>query len=188
MKSLEIVGFKRANLGKTDSKAIRLEANVPAVLYGGANQVHFQVPAFLFRDLVYTPETYIVDLNIEGDKYQAILKDIQFHPVNDSILHADFLLLEEGKKVKLQIPIKLTGTAPGVIKGGKLSQKLQKLTVVALPKDLPDFIELSISNLELGKSVRVRDAAKGNYAILNTPEVPVASVLIPRALKGKQSE
>ncbi len=185
MKHLEIVGFKRANLGKTDSKSLRLDSNVPCVLYGGTEQVHFHVPMFLFKELVYTPHSYIVDLNVEGKKFKAILKDIQFHPVNDMILHADFLQLHDDKAVKVAIPVKLVGTAAGVMKGGKLAQKLQKVTVKALPKDLPEFVELDITNLDLGKSARVRDTKKGKFEILNAPEVPIVAILVPRALKGK---
>src|SRR5687767_3491096 len=126
MKTQEIIGFKRANLGKSTVKALREESQVPCVLYGGKEQIHFSVPMILFRDLVYTPEAHIAELNIEGTVYRAILQDIQFHPVNEIILHADFLLLNEDKPVKIDIPIKLIGNAPGVQKGGKLNTKLRK--------------------------------------------------------------
>lgn len=188
MKSIEIIGYNRANLGKTESKKIRSESNVPCVLYGGAEQVHFHSPMFLFRDLVYTPATQIVELNIEGKQFKAVLQDIQFHPVNETILHADFLQLHEDKEVKVEVPIKFEGTAPGVQKGGKFVQKVNRLKIIALPKDLPDFVTVNISGLDLGKSVRVKDVNKGKFAVLNTPELPVASITIPRALKGKEQE
>ena len=188
MKSLEIIGFKRANLGKRESKQLRLDANVPCVLYGGEEQVHFFAAMFLFRDLVYTPNAYKVDLTVEGKKYSCILQDIQFHPVNDMILHADFLLLKEDKEVKMDIPVKITGTSPGVIKGGKLISKLKKVKVKALPKNLPDFVEADISALEIGKSLRVSDLQTGNYTFLNNKALPVVSVETTRALRGAAEE
>jgi large subunit ribosomal protein L25 len=186
MKSLEIIGFKRANLGKAESRQLRLDGNVPCVLYGGEDQIHFYVPTFLFRDLVYTPEVHVAKLNIEGDLYDAVLQEIQYHPVSEMILHADFLLLQDDKPVKLEIPVKLNGNAPGVVKGGKLQLKLRTIKVKALPKNLPDNIEVDISNLELGKSIKVGDVKVEGVEILNSPLVTIATVEIPRALRGKK--
>ncbi|MCC9136191.1 50S ribosomal protein L25/general stress protein Ctc [Pontibacter silvestris] len=188
MKTLEIIGFKRANLGKQVSKELRNESYVPGVLYGGAEQVHFYAPAILFRDLVYSPEVYEVDLNIEGTHYRAVLQDAQFHPVNEMLLHVDFLLLQDDKPVKLDIPVKLVGTSPGVILGGKLVTNLRKMKVKALPANLPDYVEVDISDLELGKSIKVNKVKPVNYEILNNPSAPVATVTIPRALKSAQME
>jgi len=184
MKSVEIVGFQRANLGKTDSKALRAESNVPCVLYGGGEQVHFHVPVILFRPLVYTPNAHIVDLNIEGRKFTAILQDIQFHPVNESILHADFLQLFEDKPVKINVPVKVKGVAVGVTKGGKLNQKLRKVKVMALPANLPDFVEVDVAHLDLGKTVKVSSIIADGFTILAAPNVPVVTIDIPRALKS----
>ena len=189
MKTLEIIGFKRANLGKAQTKELRNESYVPGVLYGGAEQVHFYAPAILFRDLVYSPEVYEVDLNIEGTHYRAVMQDVQFHPVNEMLLHVDFLELQEDKPVKLEIPVKMVGTSPGVIVGGKLVTKLRKLKVKALPANLPDYIEVDISELELGKSIKVSKInTGGNYEILTNALAPVATVTIPRALKSAQME
>ncbi|MFQ3576342.1 MAG: 50S ribosomal protein L25/general stress protein Ctc [Cytophagales bacterium] len=188
MKSLEVIGFKRANLGKVDSKTVREQALVPAVLYGGDQQHHINIPAFLFRDLVYTKEVSVVKLNIEGKIFDCVLQDVQFHPVNDMILHADFLQLFPDKQVKMNIPIRFVGNAIGIQKGGKFASKIQKLKVMALPKDLPDFIDVEITNLDLGKSVRVRDIKPAAYKILNPPELPLASILIPRSLKSQQQD
>lgn len=185
MKKLEIIGYKRANLGKVESRKLREDGNVPCVLYGGKDQVTFFSPMILFRDLVYTPNAHMVDLNIEGTVYKSILQDIQFHPVNEVILHADFLLLDESKEVKMEIPVKLTGNAPGVQKGGKLFTKVNKLVVKALPKNMPDSIEVDISGLDLGKTVKVENIKAENFAILNNPNVSIATVTIPRALKGQ---
>ena len=186
MKSIEIIGYKRANLGKKESQDLRNEGNVPCVLYGGKDQIHFYSPMILFRDLVYTPEVHTVLLNIEGDEYNCILQDIQFHPVSETILHADFLELKEDRAVKMDIPVKFVGNSPGIQSGGKLVVKLKKIKVKALPKNLPDFIKVDISKLELGKSVKVKDIDAQNYEILNALTNPVASIEIPRAMRGKQ--
>ena len=188
MKTLEIIGFKRANLGKAQTKELRNESYVPGVLYGGAEQIHFYAPAILFRDLVYSPEVYEVDLNIEGTHYRAIMQDVQFHPVNEMLLHVDFLELKEDKPVKMDIPVKMVGNSPGVMLGGKLVTKLRKLKVKALPANLPDYIEVDISELELGKSIKVGKIKGGDYEILTNSLAPVATVTIPRALKSAQAE
>ena len=185
MKNVEIIGFKRANLGKKESKDLRLEGNVPCVMYGGKEQIHFYAPMILFRDLVYTGDAHMVDLNIEGTTYNCILQDIQFHPVSETILHADFLQLFDKRAVKMDIPVRFEGTAPGVIAGGKMITKLRKITVKALPADMPDYISVDISKLALGKSVKVSEITPGNYEILNNPANSIATVEIPRALRGK---
>ena len=183
MKTLEIIGFKRANLGKTDSNSLRMESNVPCVLYGGAQQVHFHAPMFLFRDLVYTGDVHKVLLNIEGKITECILQEIQFHPVNEMILHADFLELKKDRIIKVDLPITFVGQAPGVLKGGKLVQKLKKISVKALPGDLPDSILVDVSKLDLNKSVKVGDIKVDNCTILNAKGIPVVSVSVPRSLK-----
>ncbi len=186
MKSLEIIGYKRANLGKKSSKDLRLEAHVPCVLYGGEQQVHFYSPMILFRDLLYTPDAYLVKLNVEGELFQCILQEVQFHPVNEMILHVDFLEVKDEKPIKVEIPVSYVGNSPGVQIGGKLVPKLTKLKVKALAKDVPEVIQVDISTLELGKTVKVKDIKIGNYEILNSLSTPVVSVEVPRALKGKQ--
>ena len=185
MKSLEIVGFKRANLGKTDAKALRLDAQVPCVLYGGKDTVHFSVPTILFRELLYTPEAHIVNLNVEGTTYRAIVQDAQFHPVNEMLLHVDFLEIEDGKEVKMDIPVKYIGVSPGVLAGGKLVSVLRKLKVKAASENLPDYVEVDISGMELGKSVKVSAVKAENYTILTSALAPIATISVPRALKGE---
>ncbi|EAY23848.1 50S ribosomal protein L25/general stress protein Ctc [Microscilla marina] len=187
MKTLEIIGYHRANLGKKSSKDLRRDGNVPCVLYGGDKQVHFQSPMILFRDLVYTPNIHKVLLNVEGDKYECILQDIQFHPVSEIIMHADFLQISEDKAIKMDVPVKYVGTSPGVIGGGRLVSKLNKLKVSALPTKMPEFIEVDISELELGKSVKVGALSTTEFEILNSDRSPIASVELTRAQRGKQS-
>jgi large subunit ribosomal protein L25 len=155
MKSIAISGSPRENVGKRDAKELRYQGLVPAVLYGGATQTHFSVSAADLRAVVYTPVVHFIDIEVAGVKSQAIIKDMQFHPLTEQLIHIDFLLLDEKKPITIEIPVKLTGTSPGVKVGGKLVQKLRKLRIKALPKDHLDNIEVSINELEVGKSVRV---------------------------------
>jgi large subunit ribosomal protein L25 len=186
MQTVEIIGYQRANLGKKASADIRAEGNVPCVLYGGKDQVHFYSPMILFRELLYSPNVYQVNLNIEGVEYKAILQEAQFHPVNEMILHVDFLEFNENKPTRMEVPIRFTGTAVGVTKGGKLVQKLRRLTVKAFPQNMPDFIEVDVTELDLAKNIRVSDVIAKDYQILNNPTTPLASVEVPRALRGKE--
>ena len=188
MKTIEIIGYKRANLGKQAAKKLRQEANAPCVLYGGKEQIHFYTPMALLRDLIYTPDAHFVHLNIEGETYQCILQDLQCHPVSEVILHVDFLQIFEQKQVKMQIPIQITGKAPGVIQGGSLVKKRRKLPVSAYPKDMPAYIEVDVATLDLGQMVRVRDIKTKHYEILVAPGIPIASVEIPRALRSAASK
>jgi large subunit ribosomal protein L25 len=186
MKTLEIIGYKRANLGKAGSKELRAQSMVPCVLYGGKEQVHFYSPMILFKQLLYSPNVFQVDLNVEGTQYKAILQDSQFHPVNETILHVDFLELDENKPVKMDVPVRFTGVAPGVQKGGKLVSKLRKVKIKSLPAHIPDYIDVDISSLELGKSIKIGDLKAENYTLLNAPSTPIATVEVPRALRGKE--
>ncbi|RXK52325.1 50S ribosomal protein L25/general stress protein Ctc [Aquirufa rosea] len=185
MKKLEIVGYKRANLGTKSAKDLRSEALAPCVLYGGKEQVHFAVPMILFRELLYSSDVYEVALNIEGDTYRAILQDAQFHPVNEMILHVDFLEIVENKPIKIDVPIKIVGNSPGVIKGGKMIQKLRKVTLKGLAENIPDFVTADISGLDLGQTVKVNKLEVTGCEILNPMSNPVATIDIPRALRGK---
>jgi large subunit ribosomal protein L25 len=184
MKKIEIVGYQRANLGRAESQAIRAEGNIPCVLYGGDEQIHFYAPAILFRELVYTPNVYEVLLNIEGTEYRAILQETQFHPVSDVLLHADFLQVTDGKSVKVAVPVRLVGTAPGVQKGGKLVTRVRKLRVKGTVENIPNYIDVDVSQLDLGKSVRVGQIPVSNIELLEAASNPVASIEIPRALRG----
>ncbi|GAB4395197.1 MAG: 50S ribosomal protein L25/general stress protein Ctc [Microscillaceae bacterium] len=187
MKKIELIAYKRDDLGKRTAKKLREEAMVPGVLYGNNNTlIHFYSPMILFRELVYTPDFYQVELNVEGDIYHCILQDIQFHPISEIITHVDFMELDPTKKVKVEIPVRFVGNSPGVQAGGRLMAKLKKVKVKALPGDLPEYIEVDISDLQLGKSVKVKQIQPENYEILVNPAVPIASVEIPRALRSRQ--
>jgi large subunit ribosomal protein L25 len=183
MKSVALFGYSRTEVGKVSTKALRAEGKVPCVMYGGGNHIHFTVYEPDFKLLVYTPNTYKVKLDIDGKTYKCILKDISFHPVNDSILHADFLEIEDSKPVEIGVPVKLVGNSVGVRAGGKLVVKSKKLRVKALPMLLPDFIEINIDNLEIGKSIKVGDLASiENLTLLDSPNNPVVSVVTTRAV------
>ena len=188
MKTIEIIGYKRANLGKSESRRLRKKGMVPSVVYGKeSGQIHFYAPMILFRELVYTDEAHFVLLTIEGESepFEAILQAIQFHPVSEIIMHTDFLRLKRGTNIKMEIPIHSKGVAPGLQQGGKLIKKVKYLSISALPKNMPEFIEVDISQLDLGKSVKVGDLSVKNYEILNNPLVTLLSVEVPRVLKGK---
>lgn len=188
MKTIEIIGYKRANLGKSESKRLREEGMVPCVVYGDGKQEHFYSPAILFRDLIYTPEANFVKLNIEGDEYDCIMQDNQFHPVSETIMHVDFLKLAGDRPVKMNIPVRLTGNAPGIVKGGKMQLKMRHLRVKATPDNMPEYIEVNVGKLDLGKSVKVSEIKTENYEILNNDSVSIATVVIPRALRGKKMD
>ncbi len=183
MKTIEIIGYKRANLGKSDAQQIREEGNVPCVLYGGKDQVHFYSPVILFRDLVYTNEAHFVHLNIEGEECQAILQEVQFHPVSEIILHVDFLKISEERKIKMEIPTRLVGQAPGVSKGGALVRKRASLKVYGFPKDMPDHIDVDCSTLDFHHAIKVGDMKIPNLEFLDPKQASIAVVEVPRAAK-----
>lgn len=188
MKTTEIVGFKRENLGTKYSKLLRADGNVPCVLYGGEEVVHFHAPAYLFKDLIYTPDAYIVHLNVEGLEKRAVIQDAQFHPVSDTLLHCDFLEVFDDKPVTMEIPVKLEGKAPGVEKGGQIYIKNKKLKVRAVPAQLPDYVIANIDELDLGNSFRVQDLNPEGYEIMNKESVAIVQIIVPRALKAAGTE
>jgi large subunit ribosomal protein L25 len=183
MKTIEIVGYKRANLGKSESQRLRNEGYVPCVVYGGNEQVHFYAPMILFRELVYTNEAHFVHLNIEGEESQAILQEVQFHPVSEIILHADFLKIAEDRKIKMSIPARLVGKAKGVDKGGALVQKRSALKVYAFPKDMPDHIDVDVTELDFHHAIKVGDIKAAGLEFLDPKQASVAVVEVPRAAK-----
>jgi large subunit ribosomal protein L25 len=183
MKTIEIIGYRRANLGKSESQRLRLEGNLPCVLYGGEGQVHFYSPMILFRELVYTNEAHFVHLNIEGEECQAILQEVQFHPVSEMLLHADFLRISESRKIKMEVPARLVGKAPGVEKGGALIQKRTSLKVFGFPKDMPDHIDVDVSELDFHHAIKVADMKLPGIEFLDPKQSAIAAVEVPRAAK-----
>ncbi|SKC56773.1 50S ribosomal protein L25/general stress protein Ctc [Ohtaekwangia koreensis] len=183
MKTVEIIGYRRANLGKTGSQKLRDEGLVPCVLYGGNEQIHFYSPMILFRELVYTTEAHFVHINIEGEEAQAILQEVQFHPVSEVILHADFLRISEDRKIKMSIPVRLVGTAPGVAKGGTLVRKRAALKVYGFPKDMPDHIDVNVSDLDFHHAIKIGDMKIEGLEFLDPKQATIAAVEVPRAAK-----
>ncbi|MHA7129996.1 50S ribosomal protein L25/general stress protein Ctc [Algoriphagus namhaensis] len=190
MKTLEIIGFKRANLDGAELSEIREAGNVPCVVYGPGikEQIHFYAPAILFKDLIYTPDVHLVKLNVEGTEIKAVLKDAQFHPVSEVLLHADFLAYTDKKPIKFEIPVRVEGRSPGIAKGGKLEMKTRLIKVKGIAENLPDYITIDISKLDLGKSFKVGQIEAEGFEILTNPRVSVVTVGIPRALRGKKDD
>ncbi|MDG1028086.1 MAG: 50S ribosomal protein L25/general stress protein Ctc [Flavobacteriaceae bacterium] len=190
MKSITIKGSKRESVGKVATKALRNADKVPCVLYGGENPLHFSVNELDFSKLVYTPNAHTVVLDINGDqKINAILQDIQFHPVSDKILHVDFFQLSDDKEVNMEIPVVIEGSAPGVmLEGGTLVVSKRKLKVRALPKDLPDLINVDISSLKLGDKISIVDLESENFIILHPDNTVVCKVRTSRASMSIEEE
>jgi large subunit ribosomal protein L25 len=184
MKTLLVKGQKRNSLGKKEAKLLRSQEIVPAVLYGAGEPLHFSVQFSEMRQLVYTPGIFLVDLDIDGTIYPAMMQDVQWHAVEEQILHVDFLKIEEDKKVKIDVPVKVVGLAKGIKAGGKLKINLRRLKVKALAKDLPDSIEINVTKLGIGQSVKVADLALKNIDILDKKSNVVVAVTITRAARS----
>ena len=184
MKNFELTGSKREGTGKKAAKAFRKEGLVPCGLYGGEEVVHFTVTKDGIRKLIYTPNVYLVDLTIDGKACKAILKDSQYHPVSDELLHADFLQIFEDKPIIMEVPVILNGLAEGVKAGGKLSLEMRKLKVRSLYKNLPDILNVSVENLGLGKTIQVGALSFDNLELLNAKDNVVAAVKLTRAARG----
>jgi len=187
MKSLDIQGKIREVTGKKDSKKLRHEKLVPCVLYGGDAPVHFSVPFSEFRSLVYTPEVYLVNLNIDGSQHQAILQDMQWHPVEEQLVHADFLRVTETKPVKIELPVNIVGTAKGIKTGGKLKVNIRKIKVKGLLKDLPDAIDVDVTELEVGQSIKVGDLKIKGVEFLAIKSNVIVTVSVTRASKSAET-
>ena len=187
MQSITIVGSQRESVGKAASKALRNAGKVPCVLYGGENTIHFSADALAFKKLVYTPNVYTATIELEGKTYTAILQDIQFDPVTDNILHVDFYQLHKDREITLAVPIKVVGTAPGVMAGGSLRIVNRKLKVKALPDNLPDFVPVDISWMEMGNRFYVTRIPQESYKIMHPDNTVVCQVRVSRAaLKAAQ--
>ena len=182
MKTVSLSGSLRENVGKKDAKKQRKEGNIPCVMYGGKEQIHFVAGDKAFRKLIFTPEVYIFILDIAGKTYNTIIQDVQYHPVTDNVLHVDFLEIQPEKPVTIGVPVKIIGTAPGVLKGGKLILKTRKLKISALLQNLPDEITVSIDTLDIGDSVRVKDLILKDINFLDSPNTIIIGVRTARVL------
>jgi len=187
MKTITIEGQLRTEFGKKATRQLRSQDLVPAVIYGGALEVNFSAPAKAFKPLVYTAEFQLTTVTVDGKTYQCILKDLQFDKVSDELIHVDLMELVADKKVVAVLPIKFTGVSVGVKGGGKLVTKIKALKVKTLPKYLTEFIEVDITNLELNGNIRVQDVKVSNMDVLNSPRIPIASVVLTRVLKQEEA-
>jgi len=187
MKSITIEGNLRTGTGKKATHALRSQGQVPGVIYGGAQEVNFYAAASAFKSLVYTAEFMLADMVIEGKTYRCILKDLQFDKVSDQLNHVDFLELVEDKAVIADLPLRYIGSSKGVKEGGRLVTKMKTLKVKTLPKNLREFIEVDITNLELNGNIRVEDVKLEGMEILNSPRIPMASIVMTRQLKQDEA-
>ena len=187
MNTITIEGQLRTEFGKAATRQLRSEEKVPGVIYGGAKEINFSAPATAFKNIVYTPDFMLAEVNIDGSTYRCVLKDIQFDKVSDQLIHADFLELVEDKKVTVTVPLKFKGVPAGVKAGGKLVTKLKSLKVKTLPKYLRENIEIDINHLELNDNLRVQDVKAENMEVLNSPKIPIASVTLTRQLKQEEA-
>ena len=181
MKSITIKGSQRESVGKAASKALRNAGQVPCVLYGGDNVLHFSAPELAFKNIVYTPNVYTAAIELNGKTYNAILQDIQFDPVSDKIIHIDFYQLHKDKEITIEVPIQIEGTSPGIMAGGTLRIVNRKLKVKALPDNLPDFVPVDISGLEMGNKLYVTKLAQDKYKIMHPDNTVVCQVRVSRA-------
>ena len=187
MKTITIEGQLRTESGKASTRQVRSQGNVPGVIYGGAKEINFSVPAADLKPVVYTPDFQLVEIKIDGKSHKCILKDLQFDKVNDHLIHVDLLELVEDKKVIAEIPLKFVGVSKGVKDGGKLHTKMKALKVKTYPKYLKEQIEVNVDDLELNGNIRVEDVKIEHYEILNSPRIPIASVGITRELKVEEA-
>lgn len=185
MKTVNIEGKVRTSTGKAASNASRKQGNVPCTLYGNGENISFEVPESALKSVVYTPDFFKVLVNLDGIIHETLIKDMQFHPLTDKVLHIDFFKLDPEQKVICEIPLFPKGLSSGVKAGGKLVQMIRKVKVRAYPKDLIDKIYVDVTNLEMGKSVRLSDIKADNIEVLGSQAIPVISCAIPRSMRSK---
>lgn len=189
MKSITIKGSKRESVGKVATKALRNAGMVPCVIYGGDKPVHFSAEELAFKKLVFTPNVYTATINVDGQKINAILQDIQFHPVSDRIIHMDFYQLFDDKEITMNIPVRLTGKSKGVAIGGALRHNVRKMKIKALPANLPDFVEADITELQIGNKLYITSLKNDKYTIMHPDNTVVAQVRMSRnATKAEEGE
>ncbi|KGN86707.1 MULTISPECIES: 50S ribosomal protein L25/general stress protein Ctc [unclassified Porphyromonas] len=188
MKTFKLEGALRSDLGKKASKALRGSESIPAVLYGGKEVTHFTVTQEAVRNLIYSPEIFAIDLVIDGKEVKAVLKDIQFHPVTDAILHLDFLEVDNVKPVVIEVPVVLTGHAEGVKAGGKLSLEMRKLKVKAIYTEIPEKLFIDVTNLGLGKTIQVGALSFDGLELMNAKNAVVCAVKLTRAARGAMAK
>jgi len=184
MKTFDLKGELRTETGKKANKALRLQGNVPCVIYGGKENIMFSVVEKDLKKLLYTPLVHIVNLSVAGKTCDAIMREVQYHPVTDRPLHIDFYEIPDDKPVVMEVPVKLNGFAEGVKAGGVMNLILRKLKVKALPNEMPGEIEIDVTNLGIGKTIKVKELSFDNYEIVNAKEVVICQIKLTRAAKS----
>ena len=184
METIKIAGVKRNAFGKKESKAVRKEGMVPCVIYGNGETIHFAVETRSLRPLIYTPQSYLVEFDIDGKKEVGVMREVQYHPVTDNVLHVDFFHVIPGKPISIDVPVKLTGNSEGVKLGGKLILSKRKVRISATMENLPDEIVVDVTKLGLGKSIFVGDLQYDNIAILTHASTAICAVKMTRAARG----
>ena len=188
MKTLSITGIKREKFGKSFSKKLREEGNIPCVIYGGKENIHFYAPKNSFSKLIYTPNVHKVELNIDGGKTEAIMQDIQFDPITDNVIHIDFIQLDPNRKVSMEVPVALVGNPIGVREGGNLRLNLRKLLVKALPENLPENIKINVESLRIGDKIRVEDIENTDVNFLNPKQNVIVAIKRARVVIALEEE
>ena len=185
MKAVQLSGSLRANVGKVNAKAVREKGNVPCVIYGGKEQIHFEADIRAFKPVIFTTNAHIVEIDLGGKVYKTVLQEAQYHKINDKLIHADFLEIQDGKPVTANIPVLITGQSDGVKKGGKLVLKMRKLKARGIADKLPDAITIDITKLDIGDSIAVGDITVEGATLLNAKNVSVVSVVTTRAVAAE---
>lgn len=180
-------GSRRESVGKKDAKSHRRSGKIPCVLYGGAEQIHFTVDETSFNELIFTPQVYITQLEIDGKKFNTILQDVQYHPVSDQVLHADFMELKPGRMVTVALPLQVKGVSKGVLAGGKLLKKKRKIRVHGLPDNIPEYIEVDVTELQVGQAIRIADLTVPDLQLMDSPRDVLVTVAITRAVPAGET-
>lgn len=180
MKTVELKASLRENTGKSSAKKIRNEGNVPAIMYGGEKEIHITVDYKELEKIIFTPDRYFIELNIDGTKYSTIIQEQQFHPVTDRIAHVDFLEFSGNEPIVMNIPVRTVGVSPGVMAGGNLFTKMRYVLIKALPKDMPEKVEIDISELNINMAVHIEDLPSENIEYLAAPEATIVAVVAAR--------
>lgn len=188
MKTVSLSGSPRENVGKKDASHLRSAGKVPCVLYGGDDQKHFSIDRIEFDKFIYTPDVFIYELDLNGEKVNAIIRDIQFHPVTDETIHVDFLQLIDGKPVRMELPLKLVGNAIGVRNGGRLMANFRRIKIKGIPAELPDAVEVDINKLRIGQFIRIEDLTLPSATILHNPKNVVVGVKMARGAVDEDEE
>jgi large subunit ribosomal protein L25 len=188
MQSISLSGSLRENVGKKDAKILRKKGMVPCVVYGGEDQVHFYMDEREIAKILFTPNIYLIQLQLDGKEVSALLQDVQYHPVSDRVLHADFLEVDSDKIITTTLPVFTTGIAAGVLKGGSMKQLKRKLAIRAIVADIPDFINVDISDLEIGDSIKIKDLDVDKVVFLDKPSEVVISVKVTRIAVEEEEE